>query len=416
MKKFLATLLLLALPTTASAMTLTDAANVALENNPNLQNTKQSIEIAEKSLKVARGNKGVAVTATGGANASKAESSPGNGSVSARLRGSLPIYSGKKLESQIKSAELEIDISKLEYEQAQEDLIYSVAKAYIDALENWENTQVYLQTESNMSEHEKNISAMYSAGAKAKIDLLRAQVETSNAQQDTAKSHAAYEVSLTNLATLMATNSTAKLTVEHVATSMDLDDLESYLEQADERRADLKAAALRIDQGEYSLEVAKSGKRPSLSAEVGAGVDAAHSSDWHATPDASAGLSASWNIFDSGIVKAEVQKAETELDQLNLKMQDEINSVHEEVITAYKNLKIALTRLSSTKKAVELAEEERTIAVEKYNAGEGIFLDILDAEVSLATAKKNHVSATYDVARYKFDLSHAIGNTLEAIQ
>ena len=407
MKKFLATLLLLALPTTASAMTLTDAANVALENNPNLQNTKHSIEIAEKSLQIARGGKGLSVTATGGATASKVESTPDSKNVSARVKGSLPIYSGKKIESQIESAKLGVDISKLEYEQAQEDLIYSVAKAYIDALENWENTQVYKQTEDNMAEHEKNISALYSAGSKAKIDLLRAQVETSNAQQDTAKSHAAYEVSLTNLATLMAMDSTSKLTVEHVATSLELGDLESYLEQADESRADLKAAALRIDQGEYALEVAKSGKRPSLSAEVGAGVGANNYDDWHATPDASAGLSASWNIFDSGIVKAEVKKAEKELEQLNLSMQNETNSVHEEVITAYKNLKIALTRLKTTKQAVELAEEERFIAIERYRAGE---------EISLSTAKKNHVSATYDVARYKFDLSHAIGNTLEAIQ
>ena len=104
------------------------------------------------------------------------------------------------------------------------------------------------------------------------------------------------------------------------------------------------------------------------------------------------------------------------MEQLNLKMQDEINSIHEEVITAYKNLKIALTRLKTTKKAVDLAEEERFIAIERYRAGEGILLDVLDSEVSLSTAKKNHVSATYDVARYKFDLTHAVGDTMAAIQ
>lgn len=415
MKKLLTTLLIMALPATASAMTLTEAANIALENNPSLQNTKQSIDIAERSLQIARGNKGVSVTASSGASLAKTEGNPDSRVVSANIRGSLPLYSGNRLESQIKSAELEIDISRLEYTQAQEDLIYNVARAYIDALENWENTEVYRQTEHNMSDHEKNISLLYEAGAKAKIDLLRAQVETANAQQDTAKSQATYEVSLTNLATLMALNSGANLTIENVTTSMELDDLERYLERADENRADLRAAELRVDQGEHALEIAKSGKRPNLSAEVGAGLGASRSGDWHATPDASAGLSASWNIFDSGVVKAEVKQAETSLDKLSLQMQDEINSVHEEVITAYKNLKIAITRLSSTQKAVELAEEERTIAIEKYRAGEGILLDVLDAEVSLSTAKKNHVSATCDVARYKFDLSHAVGNTLSAL-
>ena len=416
MKKFLATMLLLALPATASAMTLDEAANTALENNPGLQHTKQSIDIAEKSLQIARGNRGISVNASGGANASKVEGTPDSKGVNARVTGSVPLYSGNRLESQVKYAELGIDISKLDYSQAQEDLIYQVAKAYIDALENYENTQVYKQTEENMADHEKNISALFQAGSKAKIDLLRAQVETANAKQDTSKSQAAYEVSLTNLATLMAVGSISNLTVEHVATSLDLGDLDFYIGQANENRADLKAAALRVDQGELDLEVARSGRRPNVSAEVGAGVDADASDDWSRRAQASAGLSASWNIFDSGIVKAEIKKAETQLKQLNLQMQNEINAVNEEVITAYKNLKIALTRLQTTKKAVELAEEERFIAIERYRAGEGILLDVLDAEVSLSTAKKNHVSATYDVARYKFDLSHAIGDTMAAVQ
>ena len=416
MKKFLTALLLMALPATASAMSLEEATQTALANNPGLQNTKQSIEIAEKSLKIARGGKGLSIKASGGANAVKNEGTPDNQNVSARLTGSVPLYSGRKLESQIKSAEIEIDISKLEYQQAQEDLMHKVAKAYIDALENWENTQVYLQTEENLAEHEKNISESFKAGSKAKVDMLRAQVETANAQQETAKSNAAYEVSLTNLATLMAIGTISTLTVEHVATSLDIEDLDYYLDQAGYNRADLRADALRMDQSEYSLEIAKSGKRPSVSAEIGAGVGSEKTSDWNAKTDASAGLSASWNIFDSGVSRAEIQKAENEMEQVALKLKDDANNVHEEVVTAYKNLKIALTRLRTTKKAVELAEEERFIAVERYRAGEGILLDVLDSEVSLTTAKKNHISATYDVARYKFDLSHAIGNTMSAMQ
>lgn len=414
MKRILTALLLLALPATANALSLSEAVQIALENNPSLQNTERSIETAEKNLKIAQGGKGFTVSASGGATASKTEGNSDSQSLSARLSASLPIYSGKKIESQIESAKLGIDISKLEYFQAQDDLIYNVAKAYIDALENLENTQVYLQTEENLADHEKNIAAQYDAGAKAKIDLLRAQVETANAQQDTAKSHAAYEVSLTVLATLMAINSAESLTLEQLATSLELGELQSYLDEAEENRADLRADNLRLSQGEYAVEVARSGKRPTVSAQVSTGLNASKS-DWHATPDVSAGVSANWNIFDSKITENEIKVAEIQLQQLELKMRSDLNSVREEVITAYKNLKIAVTRLRTTRKAVELAEEERYIATEKYRAGEGILLDVLDAEVALETARKNHVSATYDVARYRFDLAHAVGNTLAAV-
>lgn len=416
MKKFLTTILVIMfLPTAAQAMTLREAVQTALEKNPSLQRTEKAIEVAEESLKIAKGNKKFSVTASGSANISKYEGTDDSESLSTRLRGTIPIYSGNKLESQIKSAELEIDVAKFQFNQAREDLIFNVATAYVNALETLAESKVYLETEENLSEHEKNISAMYDAGAKAKIDLLRAQVETSNAEQNTAKSRAAYEVNLTTLATLMSLQKISGLTVEEFQTFLELDDIENFLSKAEENRNDLKADELKIDQGEVNIEIARSGKRPTLSAEIGAGLSSA-SDDWHVSPDASAGLNLSWNIFDSGVTKAEIKSAEIELERLQLLMKNDIDSVHEEVITAYKNLKIALLRIRTTQRAVELAEEERYIATEKYRAGEGILLDVLDSEVALTEAKKNHVSAYHDIMRYRLNLAHAIGDTLSVIQ
>ena len=395
-------------------MSIQESIQTAIQKNPNLQRTEKSIENAQEALKVARGNKGVSVSASGSSNFSKTEGSDDSKSIYGRISGSLPIYSGNKLESQIKSAELEIDAANFEFSQAKDDLIYSVATAYVNALENLATEKVNLETENNLADHEKNIAAMFDAGATAKIDLLRAQVETSNAAQDTAKSHAAYEVSLTNLATLMSLNSISNLTVEEILPTHELGELEKYISLAEENRADLKADELKIDQGELQIEIAKAAKRPTISADLSTGLGA-QSDRWHFTPDISAGVSASWNIFDSGITKAQIREAEIALEQLRLAMQSDINSVREEVITAHKNLRIALMRLRTTQRAVNLAEEERFIATEKYKAGEGILLDILDAEVALSTAKKNHVSAVHDVIRYRFDLAHATGNTLSAL-
>ena len=336
-------------------------------------------------------------------------------SLSTGLSASLPLYSGKRLESAIKSAELGIDISKLEFSKAQDDLIYQVVTAYVNALENLATSQVDLETEKNLMEHEKMIAAQFDAGAKAKIDLLRAQVETSNALQEAARSHATYEVALTNLAALMSVDSITNLTVEDFETHLKLDDVEKYLSEAEENRFDLKADALRIEQGELSVVSAKSGWLPEVSANVGTDLSGM-SRTWKFTPDASAGLSASWNIFDSGVTRAEVESAKVEVERLKLALNSDLDGVQEDVVTAHKNLRIALLRMTTTQKTVELAEEERFIATERYNVGEGILLDVLDAEVALSTAKKNNVSARYDVMRYSFDLAHAIGDTLKALR
>ena len=399
------------------ALPVQEAVQTALTNNPNLQRTEQSIRVAEESLKSARGKKGVSISASSSVNASKTEGAEHSERISSGLNATLPLYSGKRLETAIKYAELGIEVSKLDFLQAQDDLIYQVVTAYINALENLATSKVDLETEKNLAEHEKMIAAQYDAGAKAKIDLLRAQVETSNALQDAARSHAAYEVALTNLAALMSTDSIASLTVEDFETHLELGDVEKYLTEAQESRCDLKSDALRIEQGELNVTSAKSGWLPSVNANVGTDFNANNSKPnrWHITPDASAGISASWNIFDSGVTRAEVESAKVEVERLKLAMDSDLDSVQESVVTAHKNLKIALLRLTTTQRAVELATEERYIATERYNAGEGILLDILDAEVALSTAKKNNVSARHDVMRYSFDLAHAAGNTLRAL-
>ena len=416
MKKFLAALILsLIVPMSANALSLREAAEVALQNNPSLQRTARSIEIAEENLKIAKSEKGISVSSSSSLNVAKTEGNVHSETFSGRVSASLTLYNGNKTDAQIKSAEIDIQTAWLDFQKAQDDLVYNVAIAYVDALENLATAKVNLQSEENLAEHEHNIALLYDAGSKAKIDLLRAQVETTNAGQTTAKSYADYEVSLVKLATLMSINAITNLELDDVKTSLELVDLENFLSLADENRQDLKADALKIERGELQIEIARAAKRPTVSAQAGTGFSAARDS-WHPTPDASIGVSASWNIFDSGKTRAQIQAAEIELERLRLAMQNDTQAVHEDVITAYKNLKIAVIRLRTTQKAVELAEEERYIAKEKYNAGEGIFLDILDSENSLATAKKNHVSALYDVARYRLSLAHAMGNTLSVIQ
>ena len=416
MKKFLTTILAtLLLSTPAQALPVHQAVQAALTKNPNLQRTEQSIRVAEESLKSAQGRKGLSVSVSGRAGFSKTEGLEESESLSTGLNASIPLYTGERLESAIKSAKLGIDISKLEFSQAQDDLIYMVVTAYVNALETLATSRVDLETEKNLSEHERMIAAQYEAGAKAKIDLLRAQVETSNSLQDAARSHAAYEVALANLATLMSEDSIATLTVEDFETHLVLEDVEKYLTAADENRYDLKADALRIEQGELDVTMARSGWLPSVDANFGTDLSG-QSRRWHFTPDASAGISASWSIFDSGVTRAQVDSAKVEVERLKLAMDADLDSVHEDVVTAHKNLKIAMLRLTTTQRAVELAEEERFIATERYNVGEGILLDVLDAEVALSTAKKNNVSARYDVMRYSFDLAHAIGDTLKAMR
>ena len=421
------------------ALTLSEAVKIALENNPSLRQSQKAVESAEKEIKIAKGQRGFTVGVSASADADKTEGTDTSESTSARISGSIPLYSGGQLKANIAAAEYNFDASKLDFEQAADDLTYQVATAYVNAFEQKSTWSVNLDTFANLKEHEQLISDLYSAGAKAKIDLLRAQVETSNANQDAIRAQASYEVALTELAVLMSIDNAATLDDTYLsiinptsvedpnANPLNIDslikayslnnetfDIENYISLAEQNRADLKADNVRIQRAEELVKSAKAAYKPSVSASASTGLNA-RSNDWDPISNATAGVSASWNIFDSKITKSKVEEAKLEVERLELALKSDIDSARSDVISACKNLKTALVRLQTTDLAVKLAEEERFIASERYRAGEGILLDILDAEVALKEARLNHLNAYCDAARYRFALNHAIGRTLESV-
>jgi len=58
------------------------------------------------------------------------------------------------------------------------------------------------------------------------------------------------------------------------------------------------------------------------------------------------------------------------------------------------------------------AREDYYITMEKYRAGQGIMLDVIDAQVALSTAEMNFASAQYDYARYRAQVENAAGLAL----
>ena len=67
-----------------------------------------------------------------------------------------------------------------------------------------------------------------------------------------------------------------------------------------------------------------------------------------------------------------------------------------EVKKAYLAIRSAAQKVEATKTAVTQAEESFKIATVRYQAGVGINLDVLDAQLNLNKAKINNIQALYD--------------------
>ncbi|MBQ1511822.1 MAG: TolC family protein [Selenomonadaceae bacterium] len=409
----LAGILLMSCPLVGSCadLSLQQAINMALEQNTSLRITQKAEDKAEAAVREAKGNSGISVSASDSLGISKSSDSDRSSSNSLGFSASYPIYTGGKNEASIDSSEIGLRSAVLATQRARETLKLDVIKAYYNALEARKAMAVNQESVDKYQAHYTNVQQLYSAGSKARIDVLRSSVELSNARQTLIRSQNTYEVNLAKLRDLidMDRKEPINLTDDFSYVKFDLG-MEDCIDYAFRNRKDLMIDRYTLEQKELAVKMAKAGYLPTLN--LSAGVDALQSRFEPSSSNTSgwsAGLSAKWDIFDGGVTKAQVDSAKTDLDIAKLNMEKDEEAVDLELREAYYNMREAEKRFVSTSDAVKQAEEDYYIASEKYKAGEGIMLDVIDAEEALSTAELNYISAQYDYVRYKAEVETAMG-------
>ena len=398
-----------------ASLSIDEAVQMALQQNTAVRITALGEDTAAAALRQAKGSKGFTVTA----NTSFSRSDKNNeGQVNSNSNGvtaSLPIYSGGKNEANIDSSELGVKIARLNTDRQKENIKLNVVQAYYDVLQAQKQVQVDQSSVDNYQAHLTNVQQLFSAGSKARIDVLRSSVELSNARQTLIKQQNTYEVDLSKLRNILNMDPNEPLTLTqdfaYEAFPQELDSCVSYARQ---NRKDLQADTYTLGQKELAIKAAKGDLLPSVNLSVGASWEkqGLPSSDNHSY---TAGVTASWDLFDSGITKAKISAAQTALEVAKLTLEQDQNSVDLAVRQAYYNMREAEKRFNSTQDAVTQAKEDYFIASEKYKAGEGLMLDIIDAQLALSTAELNYISAQYDYARYKAAVENAMGMSTASV-
>ncbi|SDE48222.1 TolC family protein [Sporomusa acidovorans] len=402
-------LCLLAQTTIAFAVPLTveQAVNMALENHLDIKKAVNSEKQAEYALESAKGSRGFSIDASNTFYL-KRINYPANSSSSA-ITLSLPLYTGGKNEGNIEIAKTDLTIAGLSLLKTKQDVKLNTITAYYDVIEARKTQAVDQETVDNYVKHLNDVKAQYSVGNIAKSDVLRSEVELTDAQQTLIKAKNAYEVAINNFKNMIRWKSSEAIEFvedfQYVPVNKTMDECVAY---AKEHRPDVKKYRLAIDETEKTVEVTKADKKPSVSLTAATG--------WHSTvlpnddnKNTYVGITSSWNLFDSQVTNAKVKKAINAVENARLDLTAQEDSVELSVKEYYLGMREAEKRIATTKFAVHKAEEDYFIAKEKYRVGEGIILDVIDAQLALTTAKNNYITAQYDYVTYKAKLENAMG-------
>ena len=407
----LAFAMLIGLPTASCAdLSLQDAIDLALAQNTGLRITQKDEDVAKAALKQAKIDNGLKITGNESLDTTLHRSSHTKSENGIGVTASYPIYTSGKAEAEIGSSELGLKAAELSTERSRENLKLDVIKAYYDALEARRTVDVRQETVDKYQDHYTNVSQLYAAGSKARIDVIRSSVELSNAAQNLIKAQNSYEVNLATLRNYLNVDRSEPL---NLTSDFSYDqfniDMDACIDYAYRNRKDLLIDLYKYQQAENDIKAAKADFGPSVTLSAGPSWSHTFKPSTSSDSDITAGATLSWNFWDNGLTRAKVQQAEASHDKAKLTLTKDQEDIDLSLRQAYYNMREAEKRLNSTGDAVKQAEEDYFIAREKYRAGEGLMLDIIDAQEALSTARLNYISAEYDYARYKATVENAMG-------
>ena len=396
-------------------LTLDQAVQLSLTNNPNGKIAVFDYEAAKGALTAARSYRWPTISATHRDSRtlsapSKVEPNPtatDNYSNSVSL--SWILWSGNKIESQISQAKLALDSSQWGIAAARQLLKYNATDAYFKFMAVRDAVKLSQESVTRLERYLQDVKLQFEVGVVAKVDVLRSEVELAKAKQTLIEAQNAYDITMANLNNVMGLPLTTELKVKgELSYSKFEQDLAVCVDLALRQRPEIFQYTDAAKSAQEGITVAKSGYLPSISA--------TYTNGWYNTNFPGGNnynwtvyLTTNWTFLDSGLTAGNVKKAVETYHKAQEQLRQTVDSVQLDVRSTYLSLKSAEQSIQTSSAAVGLAEEDYAIKVIRYQAGVGTNLDVLDAQVALTTAKNNYLKAMYEYNNNRSKLDKAMG-------
>lgn len=393
----------------------------ALLTNPNVKIAEYNRKAAKADYSAAKSARGISISVnhqttrggaaddmfSGGINIGKGIGNSHSNSITA----SLPLFTGGELQGQIGQAKANYRSMLSAEEQAYIEMKETATNGYFSMLDAGNMKTLCQESVDRLQAHLDNVIAQYNVGIVARADVLRSEVELANAKQDLISAENGYDVAEATLNNIIGTPLSTTLVLKDTLQYVPYDNDMAYcLAYSEEHRPELKQAEYGVDAAEAALVVARSGHMPKINATAG-NYWGGDGSNWPGDDDENwaVGVTASMNIFDSGVTWSKIHAAQENLAKAKETQRQVKDAVELEVRTDYLGMREAEKRISTTQVAVAQAEEDYHIAVVRYQAGVGTNIDVMDAQVALTEAKTNYVKALYDYNTSKAALNTSMG-------
>ena len=333
-----------------------------------------------------------------------------------RLGVQQPLFTGFRLQAGTDSARMLENAAAQDLEKDRAEFIFAVKNAYWGLARAREIEKVVDENIRQVQEHLKDVRAFFDQGLLTKNDVLRAELELSNAEIMRIDARNAAEVALTLLDSLiglpLVTDVDLTTSAESQASRLPADE-GSPATNVPAERPDLKAAEFRIKASELGLKASRAGFYPQVylsgnyyclrpNPRILPSLD-----KFKGTWDL--GISVSFDIWNWNQTKRQAEQA----DALLAQARDARKLLEDQAVLEVTQSRLSMGRAGDKVRvagqAVGQAEENLRVVRERFKQGVALNTDVLDAGVALLQARLNRTQAAIDLVLAQARLEKALG-------
>jgi outer membrane protein TolC len=305
-----------------------------------------------------------------------------------------------------------------QFNQTIQDTLWQVESAYFLCLSARAGLEAAQASVTDAAKSLEAAQARNTAGVATALDVLQAQAAHDQALYQQATVHGQWQIARGALATAVGLPADAPVnpapTRDELPAGLETNEIRRIVDEAIAGRADLAALRANLAARQSAIRVAEAAAQPNLY--LNALLERTHATALSGSlqgPERQwgygMGFNVQWNLFDGWQTESEIRMAHEQAQAAEALLEQAELAASAEAWMRFHAFETARRKYLLSVSFCTTAEAARNLAAEAYRAGLKTFLDLLNADTQLATARSQRVTARQETFAALANLNHAIG-------
>ncbi|MBW4428000.1 MAG: TolC family protein [Nostoc desertorum CM1-VF14] len=394
-------------------ISLAQALELAKRNNQDLQVAILELERSRSALRESQAallpNVNIDSSLTNRGNGFTNSSSQASTSFNGSAQLNYDLYTSGNRQANIQATEEQLRIDQLDVENASQEIELNVTTEYYDLQQADEQARINRSAVENAQASLRDTQAREQAGVGTRFDVLQAQVNLANAQQELTDSLSEQRIARRRLATRLSLAQSVNITAADPVQLAGLwqPTLEETIVRAFQNRPELQQQLAQRNIGEQRRRQALSQLGPQISLTGNYNLQDQFDDGIGITDGYSLGLDGNLTLFDGGAARARAAQSRANIAIAETQFGSQRDLIRFDVEQYYSQLQSNLNNVQTSSVALNQASEALKLARLRFQAGVGTQTEVIDAENDLTRAEGNRVTAILNYNRALANLQRA---------